>query len=80
MTRIQTETLKDLLHRVLATRRDEIGCDTCFDSLDLFVEFELEGKDAAQAMPLVRRHLELCQGCNEEHAALLSALQALQNE
>jgi hypothetical protein len=80
MARIETQTLKDLLRRVLGTRRDEIGCDTCYESLDRFVEYELDGKDAAQALPLVRRHLELCQGCNEEYKALLTALQTLQNE
>ena len=80
MARVQSQTLKELLHRVLRTRPEEIGCDTCFESLDRFVDLELEGKDAAQALPLVRRHLELCTGCNEEYRALLSALQNLPNE
>jgi len=80
MARVKSQTLKELLHRVLRTQPDEIGCDTCFESLDRFVDLELEGKDAAQALPLVRRHLELCTGCNEEYKVLLSALQNLQNE
>lgn len=80
MARIKAQTLKELLHRVLATRPDEIGCETCYDSLDRFVELELEGKDAAEALPLVRDHLELCKGCGEEYAALLAALKDLQGE
>jgi hypothetical protein len=40
----------------------------------------LEGKDAAQALPLVQRHLELCTGCHDEYKVLLSALQSLQND
>lgn len=80
MARVQSQTLKELLHRVLRTRSDEIGCETCFESLDRFVDLELEGKDVAQALPLVRHHLELCTGCNEEYKALLGALQNLQNE
>jgi hypothetical protein len=80
MARIQPSTLKELLHRVLRTRADEIGCDTCYESLDQFVDLELEGKDAAQALPLVQRHLELCTGCHDEYKVLLSALQSLQND
>ena len=80
MARIQSQALKELLHRVLTTRPDEVGCETCYESLGRFVELELEGKDAAQALPLVRRHLELCSGCHEEYEALLIALQNLENE
>lgn len=80
MARIQSTTLKDLLHRVLKTRTEEIGCDTCYESLDRFVEIELDGKDAAQALPLVQNHLDRCQGCNEEYKVLLTALQNLQND
>lgn len=78
MARIQSSTLKEILHRILRTQKEEIGCDTCYESLDRFVELELDGKDAAQALPLVRRHLELCSGCGEEYRALLAALQSMQ--
>lgn len=80
MARIQSSTLKELLHRVLRTKPNEVGCETCYDSLDRFVDLELEGKDAAQALPLIQRHLELCNGCNEEYKALLTALQTLQHD
>jgi hypothetical protein len=80
MARIESSTLKELLHRILRTQKVEIGCETCYDSLDRFVELELDGKDAAQALPLVRRHLELCSSCGEEYKALLSALQAMQSD
>ena len=65
MARIHAKTLKELLHRVLNTRKEEIGCETCFDSLDRFVELELEGKDAAQALPLIQRHLDVCGGATK---------------
>lgn len=80
MARIQSSTLKELLRRILRTQRDEIGCETCYENLDRFVELELDGKDAAQALPLVRRHLEICSGCGEEYQALLAALQSMQSE
>ncbi len=76
MGRIQTSTLKELLQRILKTQNDEIGCETCFECLDRFVELELDGKDAEQALPLVKRHLELCTGCGEEYKALLTALES----
>jgi hypothetical protein len=56
---------------------DEIGCDECFRQLDEFVEMALDGKDAAEAMPLVWDHLERCGDCREEFEALLAALHAL---
>jgi hypothetical protein len=79
MSGIRNETLKELLRRALSTRPDEVGCETCYDKLDQFVEMELDGKDASQALPLVRRHLELCGGCNDEYKALLVALQQIQD-
>ncbi|MCW5873078.1 MAG: hypothetical protein KIS88_00370 [Anaerolineales bacterium] len=78
MGRIQSSTLKELLHRILKTQKDEIGCETCFESLDRFVELELDGKDSEQALPLVKRHLEMCTGCGEEYQALLAALESWQ--
>lgn len=78
MARIQSDTLKKLVRRALHTRSEEIGCETCFDSLDRFVELELDGKDPAEAFPLIRYHLELCTGCSEEYEALLAALNQLQ--
>jgi hypothetical protein len=79
MTNVNSETLKDLVRRILRTRPDEIGCETCFESLDRFVDMELEGKDAVQAMPLVKRHLEICGGCSEEYSALLTALESIES-
>jgi hypothetical protein len=78
MSRIRSETLKELLRRALKTRPEEIGCETCYESLDKFVELELEGKDSSEALPLVKRHLELCKGCNDEYSALLAAIKQIQ--
>jgi hypothetical protein len=79
MTRIQPDTLIELLRRALRTRSDEIGCETCYDKLDQFVELELKGKDAAQALPLIKRHMELCTGCSEEYQALITALNHMES-
>ncbi|MEX2161999.1 MAG: hypothetical protein WD751_08805 [Anaerolineales bacterium] len=79
MARIRSETLKDLLKRVLGTRSEEIGCETCYEKLDQFAELELEGKDASEILPLLKKHLESCQSCNEEYKALLTALKEFES-
>jgi hypothetical protein len=40
------------------------------------VEMKLSGLNAAQAMPLVQEHVDICGECREEFEALLAALQA----
>ncbi len=63
------------LVRVIArTHEHEIGCDECFEQVDRFVEIEFSGLNAAEAMPLVRDHLDVCVDCREEFEALLEAL------
>jgi hypothetical protein len=75
MTELQAEGLKKLLHRILTTRPEELGCETCCEELGVLAELESQGEDAATLLPLVRLHLENCQSCNEEYSALLTALQ-----
>ncbi len=79
MARIESETLKKLLRRALGTRSHSVDCETCFDKLDQFVEMELDGKDGAQAFPLIKSHLESCRGCTEEYQALLTAVEQLES-
>jgi hypothetical protein len=74
---LEAATLKRMVRNILTARPDEIGCDECFEQLDRFVEMELVGKNAAEAMPLVQDHLERCTDCREEFEALLAALRAL---
>lgn len=76
-TSLEPEKLKALVRGIITTRPDEIGCEECFEELDRFVEMELAGKDAAEAMPLVQDHLDRCGNCREEFEALLAALRAL---
>ncbi len=67
---------KMFLRELAETREEEIGCDECFEQVDRFIEMELSGLSAAQAMPLVQQHLETCPECHEEFEALLVALRA----
>lgn len=72
--------LKQALGRLLGPAAPEIGCDTCFEQLDRYVEHQVAGRDADAAMPGFRAHLDGCPACREEQEslyALVSGEQAL---
>ena len=58
------------------TQDTEYDCDDVLRLLDQFSEAVLHGKDVAQLMPLVQRHLEMCADCREEFDALMRILRA----
>ena len=66
----------ELLGRLLGPAGLEIGCDTCFEELDRYVDLEAVGKDADAAVPGLRAHLEGCPACREEHESLLALVQS----
>jgi hypothetical protein len=53
---------------------DQISCAELFVKLDQYVEREVDKKDAAILMPLIREHLDICPECCEEYEALLEVL------
>jgi hypothetical protein len=61
-----------VLGRLLGPAGPEVGCDTCFEELDRYVELELAGEDAGAAIPGLRAHLDGCPACREEHDSLLA--------
>jgi hypothetical protein len=65
-----------LVRVVAETHETEIGCDECFERLDIYVETELSGVEARDAMPLVGDHLDKCADCRGEFEALLTALRS----
>jgi len=54
--------------------KEEISCEELYGKLDEYVEREVDKKDAARLMPLMREHLDVCPECCEEYEALLSIL------
>jgi hypothetical protein len=76
-TRLTATSLKFLLESVARSQVEAIDCNECWEKIDHFVELELEGKDPAQALPLVEDHLNCCGDCREEYEALLEALKNL---
>ena len=55
-------------------QEDEISCGELFAKLDEYVEREVDKKDAAILMPVIREHLDVCPDCWEEYEALLDIL------
>jgi hypothetical protein len=54
----------------------ELGCDECFEALDVYVELELTGMTADAQMPLMSAHLRGCSACRDDHDSLLALLRA----
>jgi hypothetical protein len=63
------------LHVLESVREEECSCDEIYTKIDEYVEREVDKKDAAQLMPLIREHLDLCPECCEEYDALIHILE-----
>lgn len=77
---LQRKDVKKLIALTLNARPTEIGCDECLDTLPQFVEKTLVGKEVAEALRLVKEHLQGCGECHAEYTALLEALRAISSE
>ena len=75
--KLSSETIRKMMTSVRSTREVELTCGHCYDELDLFIELKLSGKNAEEAMPLVKEHLDRCDACREEYEFLLLALEAM---
>jgi hypothetical protein len=59
------------LRAILGPAGPELTCEQCFEELDNFVELEIAGAAADEAVPGMRAHLAGCPACAEDHASLL---------
>jgi hypothetical protein len=66
-----------LLGQLLGPAGPDLGCEACFELLDVYVEAEVAGEDADVRVPGMRAHLEGCPACAEEHDTLRDLLCAL---
>ena len=58
------------VRQVLGPAEPELLCDECFEKLDEYVDLELAGGAADQAIPGMRPHLQGCAACREEYEGL----------
>ena len=72
---LPNEAVLGFLRVLESVREEEVPCDEIYAKIDEYVEREVDKKDAAQLMPLIREHLDLCSECCEEYQALLDILE-----
>lgn len=70
MSTQKNTTPKRFLRSIFATQDKEITCPVCLDLLDVYVDKEITGADAAQLLPYVEQHLNCCNQCDELYAGL----------
>jgi hypothetical protein len=72
----ETNARDDLVRRLLGPAGPELGCDECFERLDHYVELELRGDGAEEAIPGMRAHLEGCPACHEDYQSLRALVES----
>ncbi len=69
------EAVLGFLRVLEEVRAEELTCDEIYSKLDEYVERQANKHDAAQLMPLIREHLDICPECCEEYEALLKVVE-----
>ena len=73
---ISSENAKKMLMMIEKTRENELSCDEVQSLLDQYAEMAIRGEHAAELLPLVHYHLEMCPDCKEEYEALTRILRS----
>ena len=60
---LPNEAVLGFLRVLESVREEDAPCDEVYARIDEYVEMEIDKKDAAQLMPLVREHLDMCSDC-----------------
>jgi hypothetical protein len=71
---LPNEAVLGFLRVLEDVRKEELSCEEIYSRLDEYVECEMDCKDAAHVMPLIREHLDICSECCEEYEALLDVV------
>ena len=72
---LPNETVLGFLRVLETVDHEEITCDELYEKLDQYVDLEVDKKDAARIMPLMREHLDVCPECCEEYETLLRVVE-----
>ncbi len=72
---LSDEAVQGFLRVLEKVRADGVNCEDVFTQLDEYVEKQVDGKDAARLMPLLREHLDICSHCCDEYEALLEIIE-----
>lgn len=77
---LSNEAVLGFLRVLEDVRMEELSCEEIYNKLDEYVDCEVDSKDAAHVMPLIREHLDICHECCEEYEALLDVLEKTDND
>ena len=72
---LSDEVVQGFLRVLEKARAEDVTCEEVFAQLDEYVEKEVDGKDAARLMPLLREHFDTCSDCCDEYEALLRVIE-----
>ncbi len=72
---LSDEVVDGFLRVLEKIRAEDVTCEEVFAELDEYVEKEVDSKDAARLMPLLREHLDICSDCCDEYEALLEVIE-----
>ena len=69
---------EQVLGALLGPAGPELSCEECFEQLDRHVELELDAsaKEADEAVPGMRAHLQGCPACRDDHESLKALVAA----
>jgi hypothetical protein len=76
---LSDEMVLGFLRVLEKVEREDITCEELYLKLDEYVERQVDKRDAAYIMPLMREHLEVCPECCEEYEALLHVLESAED-
>ena len=65
-----------MIRGILIAEGEALGCEECFELLEICADLVEAGQDVAEVYPDVMKHLEGCECCKEEFDALLAAMDA----
>ncbi|MEA3335709.1 MAG: hypothetical protein U9R25_07335 [Chloroflexota bacterium] len=63
-----------ILKMLANTETQELSCNEVYALLEEYTELQASGQDASRYLPLVDKHLRMCDGCREEYEALLAMI------
>jgi predicted anti-sigma-YlaC factor YlaD len=71
-------SFRNWIHRIYATKDNELDCDLVFDTIAPYVDAEIAGDDVVRRYPAVAHHLSQCPACTDLYLALREAAHAEQ--
>ncbi len=68
-----------LMRKLEHLHENAYSCEEAFALLDEYVDLVVTDKEAAELMPFVKNHIEMCSGCKEAYAMLMRIVQSESN-